>query len=127
MDKDIKILQETFPFLTLFRYSNEEYVGIIQNQGKSVVSVYVYNNIHELAQKKRFLELAEVWWWESNRKIPINLFLKSEFSEFKAFLKNFNPKEFEIVQGHTVSLQKLNDKRLKRRRVELVKDLSNRN
>ena len=30
-------------------------------------------------QKKRmkFLELGDVWWWESNRQIPIHLFLKA--------------------------------------------------
>jgi hypothetical protein len=120
MSKDLQILQEKFPFLTLFEYSGQEFVGIIQNHGKNVVSAYVYNNIKDPEQKRRFIELALVWWEESNRKIPINLFFKSDFDEFIPFVTNYVAKEFKIISGHSVSLQGLNQKRVKRRRVELI-------
>ncbi len=118
---DLKLLQERFPFLSLFKYAGAEHIGLIQNKGKTIVSVYVYDDIVEHAKKVKFLELAEIWWWESNRKIPINLFLKQDFDEFKFCLKNFNVKEFDLIQGHIVSLKDLNDRRIKRRRIELVR------
>lgn len=120
MSRELQLLQEKFPFLTLFQYSGEEYVGIIQNQGKNVVSAYVYNNIKEEDLRRQFLELAQEWWWASNRKIPINLFFKQDFDIFAPYVVNFVAKEFKIINGHTVSLQGLNQKRVKRRRVELV-------
>lgn len=119
---DFKILQEKYPFLTLFRYAQQEYLGIIQNRGKSVVSAYVYNHIQPKGLRLKFLELGETWWWESNRKIPINLFLKPDFDIFRGCLKNFVSKEVEIIHGPSVSIQNLSERRVKRRRVELVRD-----
>lgn len=120
MSRELQLLQEKFPFLALYQYSDEEMIGLVQNQGKSVVSVYVYNNIKEEALRRKFLELAQEWWWSSNRKIPINLFFKQDFDIFSPYVVNYVAKEFKILNGHTVSLQGLNNKRVKRKRVELV-------
>lgn len=120
MSTDSKILQEKFPFLTLFTYADQELLGIIQNSGKNVVSVYVYNNIPTLELKKKFIELGNIWWNESNRRIPINMFFKQDFDVFQRYAVNFVAKEFKITCGHTVSLQNLGSKRIKRRRVEVV-------
>ena len=120
MSKELKILQERFPFLTLFEYSGEQMIGIIQNHGKNVCSVYVYDKIPSPELKKQFLELAQIWWNESNRRIPINLFFKQDFDVFESYVTNFVTKEFNIIVGHSVSLQELNQKRVKRRRIELV-------
>lgn len=123
MSQESKILIDRFPFLSLFEIAGTEYVGIIQNQGKSVVSAYVYNNIRNSALKKLFLELGEAWWWESNRKIPINLFLKDEFSPFKPFLVSCVAKEFTLKKGPTISIHNLNQKRVKRRRIDLIREI----
>jgi hypothetical protein len=120
MSKELKILQEHFPFLTLFEYSGEEYLGIIQNSGKNVISAYICSNIKDKELKKLFLEMGQIWWGESNRRIPINLFFKQDFDIFQPFVMNFVTKEFNIINGHSVSLQELNQKRVKRRRIELV-------
>lgn len=122
MASDLKVLQDSLPFLTLFKYANEEYVGIVQNQGKTIVSVYIYNLIHGDDLKRKFIKLGETWWWESNRKVPINLFLKEDFQDFEFCLRSFNNKEFEVIQGPTISLQNLNEKRVKRRRIELIRE-----
>ena len=119
---DLKILQERFPFLTVFTYAGDEYVGIVQNQTKTVVSAYVYNDIVDKEVKKEFIELGDIWWNESNRKIPINLFLKQDFEQFEPYLKNFVGKEFKIQQGPTVSLQNLSKRRVKRKRIELIRE-----
>ena len=120
MSKELQLLQEQMPFLTLFEYAGEEGIGIIQNYGKTCVSVYVIGPLMSSELRARFVELAGEWWWNSNRKIPINLFFKQDFDIFKRFIVNHATKEFKIISGHSVSLQGLNNKRVKRRRIELV-------
>ena len=68
-----KDIQENFPFLSVVTYGGQEYVGIIINQDVTVTSMYVYTAIAS-EQQRAFLDLGEVWWWESNRMIPINIF-----------------------------------------------------
>lgn len=72
-------------------------------------------------QKKRFLELGETWWWESNRLIPINLFLKGDWGEFRPILKTFNSKDVLLKYGPAVSLKENSQKRSKRRSITLVR------
>ena len=92
-------LQEKFPFLSCIRHSNNEYVGILLNQDQFVTSIYVYDQIQDTNLKQLFLELGEVWWWESNRTIPINIFLNREFEEFRSYIKTFTTKDVEVVFG----------------------------
>lgn len=120
MSKDLQLLQEKLPFLTLYEYAGEEGIGIIQNYGKTCVSVYVLSDLMPKVLKEHFIKLADEWWWGSNRKIPINLFFKQDFDVFKPYVTNFVAKEFKIIAGHSVSLQNMNSKRVKRRRIELV-------
>jgi len=115
-------VKERFPFLTIFQYGGEEYIGIVQNVSKTLASVYVFNYLHTNEMKRRFLELGDVWWSESNRKIPINLFIKQDFNQFECILKHYITKEFKIIKGPAVNLQSLNSKRVKRKRIELVFD-----
>jgi hypothetical protein len=111
---------EQYPFLSLVTYGGQEYVGIIQNQDDSFLSMYDYGKIDNTL-KGLFLELGDVWWWESNRTIPINLFLKKDFFSFSRFLITFNIKDTEVVRGPSVSIADLAKKRSKRRNIQLVK------
>jgi hypothetical protein len=116
-----KKLTDKFPFLTLAKYMDEEYIGIIQNMDQQCVSMYILSDIFDPEEKKEFLRLGEVWWWESNRQIPINVFLKDQFGPFRRYLKTFAKKEFEVICGPTVSLQDNMQKRIKRRQIQLVR------
>jgi hypothetical protein len=71
--------------------------------------------------RKIFLEMGEIWWWESNRKIPINIFLKSEMQVFRPFIKTFNAKDVELVFGPSVNLSEIAEKRVKRKSIQLVR------
>ena len=82
-------LQENFPFISVITHVNHEYVGIIINQDANITSIYDYSAIKSDAEKERFLELGEAWWWESNRMIPINIFLRKEMTDFRYAIKNF--------------------------------------
>ena len=114
-------LQEKFPFLSCIRHSNNEYVGILLNQDQFVTSIYVYDQIQDTGKKQLFLELGEVWWWESNRTIPINIFLNREFEEFRPFIKTFTTKDVEVVFGPKTSLNNVLKKRIIRRNIRLIK------
>lgn len=114
-------LTDQYPFITLVIYAQVEYVGVIQNRDHVVTTIYDFGSIVEVDQKKLFIELANVWWWESNRTIPINIFLKHEWDPFKQYLKTFSNKDLQIIHGPVCSLSELNDRRTKRRSITLVK------
>jgi hypothetical protein len=83
--------------------------------------MYDYGSIVPDNLKAKFLELGEVWWWESNRTIPINLFLKDEWAVFKPFIRTFSNKSLDILHGPIVSMTDFTKKRAKRRSITLVK------
>lgn len=116
-----KRLTELHPFITVCSYANQDYVGIIQNRDDTVTTIYDYGAIIDSDAKNRFLELGDIWWWESNRLIPINLFLKEEWLIFKPFLRTFNNKSLTILHGPICSINELHKRRSKKRSITLVK------
>jgi hypothetical protein len=114
---------KTFPFLSLCRTSEEELLGIIQNYTNTLASIYVYNVLNSKDDKQLFLEYGEEWWWQSNRQLPINLFIGPKFKQFSYCLRTYNVKDFEILHGEPVSLQSIITKRIKRRQIQLVQKL----
>jgi hypothetical protein len=118
-----KKLSENHPFITVCSYANQDYVGIVQNRDDMVTTIYDYGSIIDPLIKEKFLELGDVWWWESNRLIPINLFLKEEWALFRPYLRTFNNKSLVIVHGPVCSMAELNKRRSKRRSITLVKRL----
>jgi hypothetical protein len=116
-------LSKQYPFITLCVYANNEYVGIIQNHDDAITTIYDFGQIQDLESKRRFLELANVWWWESNRSIPINIFLKSEWDPFRSYLKTFVNKDLEILHGPACSLIDIARKKSKRKSITLVRRL----
>lgn len=114
-------IEQNWPFISILHYGDGEYVGIIINQDANVTSFYDYNLIVDESTKQRFLSLGETWWWESNRQIPISIFLRNEMLEFKSIIKHFTTKDVEVVLGPTVSLSGLSAKRVKRKSVQLVR------
>ena len=98
-----------------------EFVGIVQNQDQHVTSFYDYGRIMQPQDKMRYLKCGEIWWYESNRKIPINIFLKGDFRYFRPTLVTLNSKDVEIVHGPTVKLSEISKKRVKRRTIQLVR------
>lgn len=116
-----KKLTENHPFITVCSYANQDYVGIIQNRDDNVTTFYDYGAIVDSLSKTKFLELGEIWWWESNRLIPINLFLREEWQIFKPYLRTFVNKGLNILHGPVCSINELHKKRSKRRSITLVK------
>ena len=116
-------LQENFPFISVIVHVIHEYVGIIINQDAQVTSMYDYTMIKTDEEKQRFLELGEVWWWESNRQIPINIFLAREIIEFRYVIRNFSTKDVKLMHGPCTSLNDIIVKRIKRKSITLVRKI----
>lgn len=110
-----------FEFLTGIRYGNNEYVGIVVNQDSQLFTFYDVDAIPSTDAKKQFLQLGETWWWESNRQIPIDVFLHKEMKPFGDCIKTFANKDVEILFGTVTSMQNLIKKRIKRRSIQLVR------
>lgn len=114
-------LTEKYPFITLCIYAGNEYIGIVQNQDDLVTTIYDFGALHTANQKQRYLELANVWWWESNRSIPINIFLRNDWEDFRFCLRTFVNKDLDILHGPVCSLNDIARKKSKRKSITLVR------
>jgi hypothetical protein len=114
-------IQEKFPFLSGIRYQLHEYIGIIQNSDEKIISFYDYESIRTAEEKLIFLGHGETWWWESNRLLPINIFLQGQMTPFRYCMKTIVNKDVEIIFGSLTSLNNIMRKRIKKRQIQLVR------
>jgi hypothetical protein len=105
-------------------YGGNEYIGIVQNVDDYLTTVYDLGSVRTEEEKLVFLQLGETWWWESNRLIPINVFLKQDWQIFRYVLKTMNSKDVDIKMGPYVSLKEIAAKKTKRRSITLVRKVT---
>ena len=110
-----------YPFLTYLVYGGTDYIGVVQNVDDLITTIYDFGALKSTEQKNQFLLMAETWWWESNRLVPINVFLREDWSPFKPVLKTMNSKDVQIKFGPYVSLKEISAKRSKRRSITLIR------
>lgn len=121
MEDHYKNLLNQYPFISYLTYGGNDYIGIIQNSDEVITTIYDFGLLKDDILKKLFLELGETWWWESNRLIPINVFLKTDWTAFRLCLRTMNSKDVEIKMGPYVSLKEMATKRSKRKSITLVR------
>jgi hypothetical protein len=121
MDDYYKNLLKEYPYLSHVTYGGNDYIGIIQNFDDIITTIYDFGLLKEDVLKRLFLNLGETWWWESNRSIPINVFLKQDWMIFKTCLRTMNSKDVDIIMGPYVSLREMATKRSKRKSITLVR------
>ena len=114
-------LADKYPFITLCIYASNEYVGIVQNRDDAITTIYDFGAVMDQDSKRRFIDLANTWWWESNRSIPINIFLRGEWEQFRPTLRTFANKDLEILHGPICSLNDIARKKSKRKSITLVR------
>jgi hypothetical protein len=85
--------------------------------------MFVYTGLRTPEDKKLLLDLGEIWWWESNRMIPINIFLRREIDNLKYCMMTMNSKDVKVVIGPCVNVTNLTLKRIKRKSVQLIKKI----
>ncbi len=123
MSSIFDVLTQKYPFISLVTYGDNEYVGIIQNSDSVVTSFYDYSKLKTKEEKQKFLTLAGDWWFETNRQVPIQIYLKSEWQPFKYVLLTFISKDVQVIVGPNTSLANLGRKKTKKRSITLVRKL----
>src|SRR4249920_2924722 len=118
---NLEEIREKFPFLTGIKCQHHEYIGIIQNSDDKIISFYDYEVIRSSEEKVIFLENGETWWWESNRLLPINIFLQGQMQQFRYCMKTIVNKDVEIMFGSCTSLNNIMKKRIKKRQIQLIR------
>lgn len=113
-------LQDKFPFLTCLRWQDREYIGIVQNVTDKMITFYNIDLIKHEVDRDVFIEYGASWWNESNRLLPISIFLRDQMRQYRPALQTFKLKETEILFGPVTSLNHLLNKRIKRRQIQLV-------
>jgi hypothetical protein len=121
VEEHYKQLLAQYPYLSHITYGGNDYIGIIQNSDEVITTLYDFGLLKDTEIKKTFLSLGETWWWESNRLMPINVFLKQDWSVFRVCLRTMNSKDVEIKMGPYVSLKEMATKRSKRKSITLVR------
>ena len=122
MDPVSQRLQRDYPFLTYIKYGEEEHiVGIVQNMTTQFLMMFDYSEIKTSEDKKNFLELGERWWYESNTKVPIDVFFGEKFEGFRHILRGYSRREIKDIIGPTINLAEMYNRRVKKRRVEFMK------
>jgi hypothetical protein len=114
-------IEQNLPWISVINYGENEYVGVIINQDQYVTSFYDLNAIKTPEEKAEFLQIGEIWWWESNRQFPINIFCREQIQPFTYAIKTFNSKDTRVLLGPVVNLLNLTLKRVKRKSVQLVR------
>tara|TARA_B100002019_G_scaffold288071_1_gene301120 strand:+ start:3754 stop:4125 length:372 start_codon:yes stop_codon:yes gene_type:complete len=116
-----KDIEEKYPFISLIQYGGKEYVGIVVNQDQFITTILDYSNLKNISHKKYFLELGELWWMESNRMIPITIFLRNDIEHLRYCLRNLNSKDVKVLLGPVVNLGSMHLKRIKRKSIQMVR------
>lgn len=115
---DLENALKNFPFLSVIEVSEDnqirKYIGIILNQTKKYTGVYILDPSMDKEEREEFLGLGKVWWEESNRKLPISLFIKHDFDKYRKYMVNFENRYVENIQGPITSLSNITKKRIKR-------------
>ena len=124
VDNHYKQLLSQYPYLSHITYGGNDYIGIIQNFDEIITTLYDFGQLKDNDLKQVFLSLGETWWWESNRLMPINVFLKQDWAVFKICLRTMNSKDVEIKMGPYVSLKEMASKRSKRKSITLVRKVA---
>lgn len=108
-----------FPFLSIVTIKNQEYLTVIDIQTKTKTAMYMIKDITCKSKLNDFFDICATWWWQSNRNIPLSLFMRTELEEFNRYRRVFVNKALTLNEGHVVSLNHLQTTRIKRKNVVL--------
>jgi len=118
-----KDIETNYPFISIIFYGGKEYVGIVVNQDQYVTTILNYAFLKTINDKKLFLELGNIWWMESNRLIPITIFLREDIESLKYSLMTMNTKDVKVLFGPVINMQEIVVKRIKRKNIQLVRHI----
>ena len=112
---------ETLPFLTHMRLKDTNFLCLILNSDEKILTFYDLDAIKTDEEVQRLMSVADAWWSESNRLLPISIFMREGTREFQKYLRTVNRKDIEIIEGPCTSLNKLINKRTKKKQISLMR------
>lgn len=118
---NLDTIHRDYPFLTVLRHRENEHVGIVQNADDRYVTFYDLSALTSRDDRELFMEFGDIWWNESNRLIPINIFLRGQMEMFRYAMRTANTRDVEVLLGPVTSLANIINKRIKRRQIQLIR------
>lgn len=115
------LMRRHYPFLTYLEYSDTQIIGIVQNVTTQFVMIFDYGELKTDDERREFLKLGERWWYESNTKVPIDVFLGEKFDQFRPTLRGYSRREAKEIIGPMINLAEMYNRRIKKRRIEFMK------
>lgn len=116
----LEVIREMYPFFSILVMRDGHQVpGIIQNSSSSLVWLYHFEEISTPALRKQFLDYGKLWWNQSDRSIPIEVFIGTDFDIFRPHLKGHPRKNIDTIHGHMVDLGETFRRRIKRKIVSV--------
>lgn len=106
-------------YITYGKVNGADVIGIVKIKSKQYITIYDLSKITDPCTKKLLLSFAHEWWWQSNRTIPISVFIKQDMEQFEKYTTRYNTDDFVLIHGPLVSISDLPKKRIKRRNVAL--------
>jgi len=113
-------IRTKLPFVSVVEYGGTEYVGIISSQDKNVTIMYVYTLIDTPELRQKLLEFGRTWWDESNRYVPIDIFLRGEMSIFSRYSITMNTKDVILLDGPCINLENFSLRKSKKKTIKLL-------
>ena len=108
-------------FLTFIILENNDFrVGVVQNETPKIIMMYDFGKIHEESLKRKFLKYGDIWWWERNQSLPIDVFIGESFDTYQPMLSGFPKKNISEIIGPTFSISELYLKRIKKKKIEII-------
>lgn len=117
--KALEVIRETYPFFSiLILRDGAQIAGIIQNSSPNLIWIYQFEGVPK-ELRKQFIDYGRTWWNQSDRTIPIEVFIGPEFDVFRPQLKGHPRKNIDCIHGHLVDLGETFRRRIKRKIVNV--------
>ena len=120
-DELVTKIADDFPYLTCIKCDKSEYIGIVQNADEKIITMYDIDMIENKTMRMKLLDYGDLWWEQSNRMIPISIFLGDLMHEFKFCIRTFTRRDSEVMFGPVTSLSDMK-RRVKKRKIKLVRN-----
>lgn len=111
------IITEKFPFVSILKShkKRKNYVGVIQNISKSLISFYDLDLIKKHGQLAEFIALSNTW-WKITPCIPLCVFYREKMDKFNYAKICCQASDISIVEGcKGIRLKALSERRIKRK------------
>ena len=109
------------PYISFLRNrkSGAQFVAIIQDVSKNLISFYDLGIIKHNHELNKVLNLANTW-WKTSPYLPISIFYRERFDRYNYARKHCNITDIELISGFKgVRIKDLVERRIKRKLITI--------